>query len=101
MPASRKVTLSETQRDELEELRDHSPKAYLRECAAGILKVAAGWSVRQVAEYGLLRRHEPETVSGWIERYEQAGIEGLKVKAGRGRKPLFFPSKPERSQGST
>lgn len=91
MPAPRVVRLSDAQREELETTRDQHPKAYLRERAAVILKVAEGQSVRQVAEQGLLRRHEPETVSKWVDRYEQAGIEGLKVKPGRGRKPVFSP----------
>ena len=93
MPARLKVILSEAQRYELEKARDHHAKAYVREAAAGILKVAAGNSARQVAASGLLKVRDPETVSEWIRRYQTLGLDGLKVKAGRGRKAVFFPSK--------
>jgi hypothetical protein len=90
------IELSSAQRQELERTRDRHPKPYMRERASAVLKVADGQSVYQVAERGLLKRHEPETVSGWIERYLRAGLPGWQVKAGRGRKPAFFPS-PELS----
>ena len=32
-----------------------------------------------------------ETISEWISRYECGGVEGLRVQAGRGRKPAFSP----------
>lgn len=92
MAKRRMVRLSGEQRAELTAMRDQHAKAYLRERAAAILKVANGQSVRQVAQHGLLKRREPETVSGWIDRYQQQGLDGLLVKAGRGRKPVFFPS---------
>jgi transposase len=46
----------------------------------------------EVAERGLLKRHEPETIHRWIRRYLQAGVAGWQVKRGRGRKPKFSPS---------
>ncbi|MFQ6101667.1 MAG: helix-turn-helix domain-containing protein [Anaerolineae bacterium] len=91
MPAPYKLELSDEQKAELEEARRRHPKAYVRERAAAILKVAAGESIRQVALKGLLRRREPETVKGWIDRYLAEGLAGLEVKPGRGRKPVFFP----------
>jgi transposase len=33
------------------------------------------------------------SVINWVERYEQEGIEGLKTKPGRGRKPLLDKEK--------
>jgi hypothetical protein len=92
MPKRITVSLSETQRQELVKTRDQHPKAFLRERAAAVLKVADGALLSEVAEHGLLKRHEPETVHLWIDRYLQAGIAGWKVKAGRGRKPKFSPS---------
>lgn len=92
MPKKLQVELSEEQKRELEQARDHHAKAYVREAAAAILKVAAGKSARQVAINGLLKERDPETVSEWIQRYQAEGINGLKVKAGRGRKAVFFPS---------
>jgi transposase len=83
--------LSQAQEAELEKVRSSHPKAYMRERASAVLKVANGQSVRQVAEHGLLKRHEPETVSQWIKRYQNEGLAGWTIKAGRGRKASFFP----------
>jgi transposase len=92
MAGKRKVLLEERQYAELVNMRDHAQIPYLRERAAAILKVAEGLSVRKVAASGLLKRVRHETVSEWIDRYEQAGLEGLKIKPGRGKKPAFSPS---------
>ena len=92
MPKRIRVSLSEAQRQELEKVRDGHPKAFLRERAAAVLKVAQGKTMTEVAEQGLLKRHEPETVHRWVKRYLQAGVAGWQVKKGRGRKPLFSPS---------
>ncbi len=86
-----KLVLTAEQRAELEQLRDHHPKAYVRERAAALLKVADGQSIRQVAWRGLLKRRNPETVKGWGLRYLAEGPEGLLVRSGRGRKPAFYP----------
>lgn len=87
-----RLQLTKTERQELEGLRDHSPKAYVRERAAAILKVAAGGEPEQVAENGLLKRRNRDTVYRWLERYVAEGSNGLQVRVGRGRKPAFFPS---------
>jgi len=92
MPKRIRVSLSESQQRELEQARDGHPKAFIRERAAAVLKVACGNSVTEVAERGLLKRHEPETVHLWIKRYLQGGVGGWQVKPGRGRKALFSPS---------
>lgn len=92
MAGKRKVVLEEQQYRELSKTRDHAALPYLRERAAAIIKVAEGVSVRKVAEHGLLKRVRHETVSEWIDRYEQEGLEGLKIRQGRGRKPAFSPS---------
>lgn len=90
-----KIELTADQQKELQQLRDHDAKPYIRVRAAASLKVAAGQAVRQVAEHGLLKRVNPETVSDWIKRYLQEGKPGLQVKAGRGRKPAFSPCASE------
>jgi transposase len=92
MVRARQVELSQEQEQELTWVRDHHEKAYLRERAAAILKVAGGLSMRQVAQHGLLKARREETVSEWISRYEQEGLSGLRMRAGRGRKPAFSPS---------
>jgi transposase len=102
MSKALQVELSADQVHELEGVRDHHPKAYLRERASAILKVAGGQSAKAVAESGLLKGHEPETVSGWVKAYQERGLTGLIIKPGRGRKPVFFPqergARPRRSQ---
>jgi transposase len=94
------IKLNDKQEAELEAASRRHPKAYIRERAAAILKVAAGASIRQVALHGLLRRREPETVKEWIARYLAEGLPGLEVRSGRGRKPVFSPSGEGRGRGS-
>lgn len=88
----RTVTLTAAERQELEHLRDHAPKPYLRERAAAIIKVANGEVAAQVARTGLLRPHEPDTVYSWLDRFAADGGAGLWMRPGRGRKPAFSPS---------
>jgi transposase len=88
------LVLTSEQRCELERARNHHEKPYVRERATAILKVAAGWSGRRVALNGLLKPRCPDTVYAWIHRYQAEGLEGLKIKPGRGRKPAFSPSAP-------
>lgn len=98
MPRPLHLVLSAEEQVALVAARDHHAKPYVRERAAALLKVAAGHSVRWVAEVGGLKRHEPEVVSGWIRRFHQDGIAGLLVRPGRGRKPAFSPSARALSQ---
>lgn len=91
MPISFVLPLTVAQTKELETLRDHAQKAYLRMKAAALLKVAQGHSLNQVAAHGLLKPVQAETVSRWAKRYQGEGVEGLKVQSGRGRKPAFSP----------
>ena len=85
------ITLTKVQKTELEKLRDSHAKAYVRERAAAILKIAAGQSGRQVALRGLLKVREPDSVYSWVRRYQHEGSKGLENKPGRGRKPAFSP----------
>jgi transposase len=88
------ITLSREQETDLEKLRDRHPKAYVRERAAAILKIAAGTSGRQVALTGLLKARKPDSIYAWVKRYQAEGSKGLENKPGRGRKPAFSPSVP-------
>lgn len=72
-------------------MRDTAEKAYLRERAAALLKIAAGTSAHAVAQHGLLRQRQPDTVYDWLNRYEAEGINGLYIRSGRGRKPAYEP----------
>lgn len=97
MPKTYRITLTADQQDELKQTVSSHPKPYIRERAAGVLKVADGQSLRQVAYHQLLKRHAPETVKGWCETYLAGGLNALHVKPGRGRKPAFSPAQPNGS----
>ena len=88
----RQLVLSEIERQDLVYLRDHARQPYLRERSAALLKIADGMPVALVARQGLLRPRDPDTVYAWLDRYQAAGCEGMKVHPGRGRKPAFSPS---------
>jgi transposase len=88
------LTLTAADHTALEDLRDHAPKAYLRERAAAILKVADGLPAAEVARTGLLRPRDSDTLYAWLQRFETEGIAGLPIRPGRGRKPAFSPSAP-------
>lgn len=91
MPNPLQVKLNQAERSELEQLRDHGTKAYLRERAAALLKIADGLSASQVAHQGLLKRRQYQTVCHWVRRYQAAGVKGLYIRQGRGRKAAFSP----------
>lgn len=91
MARALELELGGSARMELERLRDHHEKAYVRERAAAVLKVAGGMSIREVARSGLLRKRHAETVCQWLQRYRAEGAAGLLIREGRGRKPAFFP----------
>jgi transposase len=94
-----RLVLNPDDQQALLDLRDHAPKAYLRERAAALLKLAAGESLTQVAQAGLLRSRDRHTLLAWLRRYQAQGLAGLRLRAGRGRKPAFFPSQPAGSAG--
>ena len=58
----RTLSLTAVQRSELAQVRDRDRRAYLRECAAALLKIADGQSAHHVACHGLLKRRKPDTV---------------------------------------
>ncbi len=100
MAQSFSVVFLPAQVQELEQVRDHHPLAYVRVKAAGILKVQQGQSLRQVAKSGVLKPVRRETVKAWVVRYQHEGIAGLLVQPGRGRKPAFSPCAPRRASSS-
>jgi len=95
MPGKLKIELTESQRAELRDVCDHDGLPYMRERAAAILKIADGFSGREVALHRLNRPHWQDTIYEWVERYQAHGLAGLKIHPGRGRKPSFFPSVPD------
>ncbi len=50
MPVPYQLTLSELQRAELVQTRDHARQLYLRERAAALLKIASGQSIQVVVQ---------------------------------------------------
>src|SRR5438045_9787949 len=71
------LVLTAHQEAELIAIRDHDRRAYRRERAAALLKIAAGASPHAVARHGLLKVRDPDTVYGWLTAYEAAGAAGL------------------------
>ena len=65
----RRISLTEEQRQELVRLRDHDPRPYVRERGAAVLKIAEGQSPHRVAQSGLLKPRDPDTVSAGLGRY--------------------------------
>ncbi|WIG59756.1 MAG: hypothetical protein OJF49_002503 [Ktedonobacterales bacterium] len=86
----RRLALTAGQRRELVQMRDRDRRAYLRERAAALLKIAEGRSVRAVALRGLHRRRKPDTVYGWLNAYLTGGVAAL-VQRARGHRG-FSPS---------
>jgi len=101
MPNPLQLCLSADERKALERLRDTAAKAYLRERAAALLKLADGLSALQVAEQGLLKRRQCDTVCDWVHRYQAEGVAGLTIRSGRGRKPAFSPSASGHGSGES
>ena len=99
MSQAREIQLSPEQEQELHQVLKSHEKAYMRERAAAILKVASGSSMRQVAATGLLQVRTEEAVSDWIDRYQAEGLQGLRIRKGRGRKPAFSPCGFKRKRG--
>ena len=99
MGRRRTLCLTPRQRRTLLRVRDHHPKPHFREKAATLLKVADGWSVTAVARLGLLKPRARNTVASWLDRFQGRGLAGLKIRAGRGRKPAFSPLGPDAPPG--
>ncbi len=73
----RTLALSEDQRTELLYHRDHDPKPYVRERCAAVLKIADGHAPYAVAQAGLFRPRDPDTVYAWLDFYQREGLPGL------------------------
>jgi hypothetical protein len=91
MPKHLTLELSQEQRAELIKHRNTDPLPYMRERCAALLKIADGLTVAAVARSGLLRRYDPDALYEWRRRYLVNGLTGLRIHAGRGRKPAFSP----------
>ena len=80
------ISLSEAQKHELESgYRKGKNHAYRKRCHLVLLK-EEGRTSKEVA--GIVKMCEM-SVNNWLKRYLSEGVEGLKTKEGRGRKPLL------------
>jgi transposase len=80
MAQRRKLAVTRAQRKELVAHRDHDPRPYVRERCAAMVKIADGMSPHAVARGGLLKARDPDTVYGWLNTYEAAGLPGLQAQ---------------------
>jgi hypothetical protein len=80
MAQLRTLTLTEEQRAELLQARDHDPQPYVRERGAALLKIAAGRTPHWVAQSGLLKPRDPDTLYLWLDIYAAAGLAGLRAR---------------------
>lgn len=85
----RMLTLTDDERAQLVEHRDHDPNPQVRERCAAIVKIANGQSAHAVARQGLLKPRDPDTVYGWLDRYEKQGLEGLLSRLHGGQRRRF------------
>jgi transposase len=85
------LELTETQKQELYEVRDSHEKSHMREKAAILLKISDGMSPHAASQAGGLKVHHPDTIYKWMTWYEAEGLQRLEVQPGRGRKPAFSP----------
>ena len=93
------VTLDDEQRVQLDRWVKNPPKPYLRDRARAILAIAGGEEGQELARRLRTPVHRT-TVGEWVRRYQEEGISGLKIRSGRGRKPLFSPSDTGESEGA-
>ena len=77
MVHKRTLEVSEAERAELVEHRDHDRRPQVRERCAALLKIASGQSAHEVAQHGLLKIRDPDTVYGWLNAYQAEGLHGL------------------------
>ena len=78
--------LNETQRYELEELRKGSSKTKVRSRAHAILLSSEGFTIEELME---IFKVERDTISRWLNNWEQNGLEGLHDKVRSGRIPTL------------
>jgi hypothetical protein len=90
MARYRTLNLSETKKQELIDLRDQTKAEYVRERCAALLKIGEGQTPHRVAQSGLLRPRDPDTVYHWLDIYEAEGLAGLQEhrQGGPGRRGL-------------
>jgi len=90
MAYPRTLEVTAAQRGALEQHRDHDPRPYGRERSAALLKIADGMSPHAVAQGGLLKARDPDTVYGWLTIYEEDGLAGVIARQHGGPRRGYF-----------
>lgn len=86
MGKRRTIDLNSIDRQDLEDaFRTGRSHAFRQRCQIVLLK-SEGRSSKEVAS--IVKQHYV-SVNSWLTRYQQAGLDGLRTKPGRGRKPLL------------
>lgn len=86
MGKTKVIELTEAQREELEDgYRNGKTHSFRQRCLIVLLKSEQRTSLAVVAIVGGCEM----TVNNWLARYEEAGIEGLRTRPGRGRKAIL------------
>jgi transposase len=84
--------LTEDEKASLQRGYSHGKSPLFRRKCHCILQSNSGKTARELAGFFQVN---PLTVLGWFKLWENEGIEGLKLKPGRGRKPKLDPSDQE------
>ncbi len=81
-----KIILDDNKRTELENgYKNGHSHAFRQHCQMVLLK-AEGRKTKEIAAFlGCCQK----SVNDWLHRYRQEGVEGLRIKAGRGRKSIL------------
>lgn len=82
----RYITLNKSEQESVSLGYTQGDKHHFRERCHGILLSHQGKTIREIAS---LFNKRKETVHQWFNRWELLGIEGLKIKAGRGLKSVL------------
>lgn len=84
-----KIALDDQQRKELEKgYRNGKSHAFRTRCQMVLLKSEGRKSTEIASFLGFCQ----QAVNNWLKRYQAAGIAGLQVKAGRGRRAILSPT---------
>ncbi len=86
MGKTKVIKLTAAQREELENgYRNGQTRSFRQRCQMVLLKSEEPTSVEVVSILGSCEM----TVNNWLKRYESEGFEGLRTRAGRGRKAIL------------
>jgi len=87
------MTMTTDQTQRLEWTARHGQPAHVRTKALVLLNLAQG---RPIAELAGMFRVSRTSIYSWRDRFREKGIEGFKIRPGRGRKATADPQEIER-----